>query len=117
MEYSVCIFYKCANPKGFKICVGFQILQKEFKDIPIYYVPISERQAILMFNLLRSRERIYGYCSEIWEAIRRKKKGKISEQDVLSGVLISMVEQELNLKSIKMEVPYFWRKSLMMNEN
>ena len=95
----------------------FTFLQKEFKDIPIQMIPISEQQAILMFNRLRSKERIYGYCSEIWEAIRRKKKGKISEQDVLSGVLISMVERELNLKPIKMDVPYFWRKALIMNEN
>lgn len=95
----------------------FMYLGQQFKDIPIHLIPISERQAVSLFYRLRAKDRIYGYCSEIWEAIRRKRKGKISEHDLMSSVLISMVERELDLKPPKMDVPYFWRKALVLNEN
>ena len=95
----------------------FTFVNKAFKDVPIQMIPISKKQAICLFNKLRQKDRIYSYCSEIWEAIRRKRKGEISEQDLMSSVLISMVERELDLKPIKMEVPYFWRKALVLNEN
>lgn len=95
----------------------FTFVNKEFKNIPIQMLPISEKQAISLFDKMRQKERIYGYCSEIWEAIRRKRKGEISEKDIMSSVLISMVERELDLKPPKMEVPYFWRKAVIAHEN
>lgn len=95
----------------------FTFVNPKFKDVPIQMIPISEKQAINLFNQMRQKDLIYGYCSEIWEAIRRKRKGKISEHDLMSSVLISMVERELDLKPPKMDVPYFWRKALVLNEN
>lgn len=95
----------------------FTFVKRDFKDVPIQMLPISEKQAISLFNKMRQKDRIYGYCSEIWEAIRRKRKGDISEHDIMSAVLISMVERELDLKPPKMEVPYFWRKALIAHEN
>jgi hypothetical protein len=100
-----------------KLEADFTVVSRVFKDIPIHTIPISEKQAVCLFNKMRQKERLYGYSCEIWEAIRRKKKGQISETDIMSSVLISMVERELDLKPPKMEVPYFWRKALMAHEN